>query len=943
MALSAAPVTSKSPCLDQSTLKMVRSCLPDTVNACFHCFGLQRDAVSNEVCSVQAVVTRESVCLPSVLVRLLAVDVALPDDHVRVVGHRGHLGALRVERHAPHRGRVSRERLLAEPVVVVLGPDADSVVVAGRHEQVLRGVPGDELDVLRVAVQHGDALEVGVGVGLPDPDALVSAAGGQIGSGRAPGHALDLALVALEARDDLVRAALLLPDDGGGVEAHGREHASEHEDSEDEQLERTAWQDVDLNPAVELVAKLVREALDAGKTYNKSITAKTSQLLTGCDALLLELRALADARTDARQRVAGGPRGAACACGHAMAMLPLRAPEQAARAAAKDDAEHGNPRAALDEAAEDQTDRALARMEAAMGRLREMAELVQATSMQGEANLVSKVSLQTGTFQALEAAVQASAAAATATAIAHERGRSSSAFGRLYMPLQVHKLQEWYYSYPRPLLDELTLMRTILNYRPYANPFQVGGLSLAHVRDWFKRRRYRERMRYVKLAVEAGHDAQAAEEEIDLRLEQRIAQLRASVDPNELVKEVDRVRAQSYLFDAAVNAFTRPTNIRSYIAASYSVPTTADQLGHNANARGKRQRTQESYLDDIAMVKHATVLEVMALQNRLRSLMEQPKTTVVTNGLQQVVDLLRAMKVEPDVRIQTGLVADLKQILKAYTKPTLLRKATIALLESLGMNRRAVVELDADDDAPLSAPASPALSTASSARGRTPLKAERAPMSTADPTGSAFDDDASMMVSGEPPNKKAKPAARPAKPRAKEKKGRVLRPMKFSMDQLTALEAWFQQKYKPSQEEMENYLVQLNTPPLRDLKKQTVDVNMTQLRRWFNKRRCLRRPPFALMTQQEAAKEGSKNPAILKAVSTPGGDAEPVESVQGDEDVEDAASEIGGTHSFDDTNDDSSDDDDDDDDEDDDDDDDDDDGDDDSSDDGEHLIDQALA
>ncbi|KAF1792427.1 Homeodomain-like [Phytophthora cactorum] len=617
-------------------------------------------------------------------------------------------------------------------------------------------------------------------------------------------------------------AASVEPEDGG---------VSDNEDSEDEQLEHAAWQDVDLNPAVELVAKLVRDSLDAGKTYNKSITAKTSQLLTGCDSLLLEIKSLAETRSEARQRSGkgSGQGGADCSCGQAMAMLPLRNPAEKLAGSADPAAKKQNaPK--VDEATEEQTDRALAKMEAAMVRLREMAEIIQATSMQGEANLVSKVSLQTGTFQALEAAVQASAAAATATAIAQERGRSSSAFGRLYMPLQVQKLQEWYYSYPRPLLDELTLMRTILNYRPYANPFQVGGLSLAHVRDWFKRRRFRERMRYVKLAVEAGHDAQAAEEEIDLRLEQRIAHLRASVDPNELVKEVDRVRAQSYLFDAAVNAFTRPNNIRSFIAASYSVPTTADQQGHNVNGRGKRQRTQDSDLDDISMVKHATVLEVMALQNRLRSLMEQPKTTIVTNGLQQVIDLLRAMKVEPDVRIQSGLVADLKQILK-----------------------------DADDDAPISAPASPALSTASSARGRTPMKLNALEGS---------DDDSSLLLSSEPPNKKAKPAARPAKPRAKEKKGRVLRPMKFSMDQLTALEAWFQQKYKPSQEEMESYLAQLNTPPLRDVKKQTVDVNMTQLRRWFNKRRCLRRPPFALMTQQEAAKEGSKNPAVLKAVST---------------------------------------------------------------------------
>jgi hypothetical protein len=720
------------------------------------------------------------------------------------------------------------------------------------------------------------------------------------------------------------------------------EGVSDHEDSEDEQLEHAAWQDVDLNPAVELVAKLVRESLDAGKTYNKSITAKTSQLLTGCDGLLLELKGLAETRAEARQRA--GPRagqgGAGCSCGQAMAMLPLRTPVEPVASSADAAADKKQAPVKVDDATEDQTDRALAKMEAAMVRLREMAEIIQATSMQGEANLVSKVSLQSGTFQALEAAVQASAAAATATAIAQERGRSSSAFGRLYLPLQVQKLQEWYYSYPRPLLDELTLMRTILNYRPYANPFQVGGLSLAHVRDWFKRRRFRERMRYVKLAVEAGHDSQAAEEEIDLRLEQRIAHLRASVDPNELVKEVDRVRAQSYLFDAAVNAFTRPNNIRSFISSSYSVPTAADQQGGYANGRGKRQRTQDSDLDDISMVKHATVLEVMALQNRLRSLMEQPKTTVVTNGLQQVIDLLRAMKVEPDVRIQTGLVADLKQILKAYTKPTLLRKATIALMETLGMTRRSAIEQDVDDDAPLSAPASPALSTASSSRGRAKGKASLGALES----GSAVLDDESLLLPGEPPLKKTKPVARPAKPRTKEKKGRVLRPMKFSMDQLTALEAWFQQKYKPSQEEMENYLMQLNTPPLRDMKKQTVDVNMTQLRRWFNKRRCLRRPPFALMTQQEAAKEGSKNAAVLlKAASTPASSNNgvlPEESVLREEDVEDIVPEVGGHHSYDDTNDDSSDEDGDDDSSDGDDDDD---GDDDSSDDGELLIDQALA
>ncbi|RLN47793.1 hypothetical protein BBJ29_007250 [Phytophthora kernoviae] len=632
---------------------------------------------------------------------------------------------------------------------------------------------------------------------------------------------------------------------------------SDNEDSEDEQLEHAAWQDVDLNPAVDLVARVVRESLDAGKTYNKSITAKTSQLLTGCDGLLLEIKSLAEARQDSRQRTGqrSGQDTAGCACGMAMGMLPLRNPDQSVAPVAAKNNKHTS-KSTVDDATEDLTDRLLGKIEISMVRLRELAELIQATSMQGEANLVSKVSLQSGAFQALEAAVQASAAAATAAAISQERGRSSSAFGRLYMPIQVQKLQEWYYSYPRPLLDELTLMRTILNYRPYANPFQVGGLSLAHVRDWFKRRRFRERMRYVKLAVEAGHDGQAAEEEIDLRLEQRIAQLRASVDPNELVKEVDRVRAESTLFDAAVTSFTRPNNIRSYIAASHVVPTAADQLGNNG--RGKRQRTQESDLDNVAMVKTGTRLEVMALQNRMCSLLEQPKTAATTSGLQQVIDLLRAMRIEPDVRIQSGLVADLKRILKVYTKPTLLRKTTVALLEILGLNRRATADADMDDDAPLS------LISPSRAKAKPMMKIEHSrppPMGALEDASAGLDDYYSdAVLTGAPPKKKAKAA--PAKPRAKEKKPRVLRPMKFSMEQLTALEGWFQQKYKPSQEEMEQYLQELNKPPLRDSKKQTVDVNMTQLRRWFNKRRCLRRPPFALMTQQEAAKEGSKTAAI---------------------------------------------------------------------------------
>ncbi|KAF1331356.1 hypothetical protein FI667_g4423, partial [Globisporangium splendens] len=595
---------------------------------------------------------------------------------------------------------------------------------------------------------------------------------------------------------------------------------SDNEDSEDEQAEYVAWQDVDLNPAVDL-------------------------LITGCDNVLLELKNLSDARESSRKKTNKPGQDSGCDCVIALGMLPLvnkDAATNAAAAASQDTAKAMAKQSPVDEIAEDHTDRVLFKIEASMERLRELAEMIQATSMQGEANLVSKVTLQDGTIKALDAAIQAGAAAATAAAIAQERGRTSSAFGRLYTPVQVKKLQEWYYSYPRPLTDELTLMRTILNYRPYSNPFQVNGLSISHVRDWFKRRRHRERMRFIKLAIESGRDPNAAAEEIDLRLEQRIEHLRATMDPNELVNEVDKVRADSPMYDSMVASFTSPSNLDSYVSASHALPSFTDNQAPT-QGRSKRQRTQESDLDYAMIVKVGNRIEVAALQNRIRSLLVLPRTATSTNALQQVIDIMRSMEISPDVRIQTGIVADLKKILKIYKKPTLLRKSTTALLESLGMSRRAVL----DDD----------------------IIEEEQPMKVEEPVPENDTSDPpppppAPPVDGEdaavppPPPPSGTPPATGPKQRGKREKGKILRPMKFSMNQVTALEGWFQQKYKPTQEEMEKYLEKLNAVPLRD-EKQPLDVNMTQLRRWFNKRRCLRRPPFALMTQHDSSKDSPKS------------------------------------------------------------------------------------
>lgn len=608
--------------------------------------------------------------------------------------------------------------------------------------------------------------------------------------------------------------------------------------------------------------------------------------------MLLELKNLSDAR-DASRKKRGSKQGqdSSCDCAIALGMLPLVNKDAVVNATSPATEESATDAvskpAKVDAIAEDHTDRVLCKIEASIARLRELAEMIQATSIQGEANLISKVTLQEGTIKALDAAIQSGAATATATAIAQERGRTSSAFGRLYTPVQVKKLQEWYYSYPRPLMDELTLMRTILNYRPYANPFQVNGLTVAHIRDWFKRRRHRERMRFLKLAIEGGYDENAAEEEINLRLEQRIEHLRATVDPNELVKEVDRVRGESPMYDSMTASFANPSNVKAFITASHTVPSFSDNqppatTGGNGGSRAKRPRTQDSDLDDVMVVKPGSRVEVAALQSRVRSQLSLTRTATSTNSLQQVVDIMRSMEVSPEVRIQTGIVADLKKILKIYKKPTLLRKSTIALLESLGMSRRTAHDDDTVEDyEPTPQPEDLLNDSVDLAPPPPPSSSPR-----------DEDDDVAMAPPPPPPFNLPPPPA-PVSRRGKREKGK--RPMKFTVGQVMALEGWFQQKYKPSQSEMEAFLVELNAPPLRD-EKQLIDVNMTQLRRWFNKRRCLRRPPFALMTPQEASAYSSDKTKAFATEDVEGG-------VEGDEEnVND---------SEDDSNDDSSDDDDD--------------------------------
>ena len=136
-----------------------------------------------------------------------------------------------LERRAPHRAGVPallfRQRLRARPVVAagIFRPNFDGIVVRHGYERIFRRVPQHLLDVLRVAVQHRDALEVVPGLDLPDPDALIAAAGGEEGAGRGPCARLDLVLVAFHDGDALPLAALLRPHRGARVEGCGRQES----------------------------------------------------------------------------------------------------------------------------------------------------------------------------------------------------------------------------------------------------------------------------------------------------------------------------------------------------------------------------------------------------------------------------------------------------------------------------------------------------------------------------------------------------------------------------------------------------------------------------------------------------------------------------------------------------------------------------------------------
>lgn len=147
-----------------------------------------------------------------------------PDFDRLIIADTDHLGAFAVEVDRPDGGLVVVQCLEAGPVVAVFSVELNRIVVrtAGQHR--LRRLPADVLHVLTVVGENAGTFVLVHADVLPDPDGLVTAAGGQkLVVGRVGDH-LHLVLVALQVHVALplllvrfvVRRAL--PDADGRVE-----------------------------------------------------------------------------------------------------------------------------------------------------------------------------------------------------------------------------------------------------------------------------------------------------------------------------------------------------------------------------------------------------------------------------------------------------------------------------------------------------------------------------------------------------------------------------------------------------------------------------------------------------------------------------------------------------------------------------------------------------
>ena len=145
-----------------------------------------------------------------------------PNSNRLIVAHTGHLTAVRIEIDRPHGGLVIVERLKAGPVITVLFVELDRIIVGAAGQQRFVWVPADMLHILTVIGQNTGTLVLVHTDVLPDPDGLVTTAGGQKFVVRRVGDHLDLVLVALQIHVALPFAFICFVASGALPNADGR-------------------------------------------------------------------------------------------------------------------------------------------------------------------------------------------------------------------------------------------------------------------------------------------------------------------------------------------------------------------------------------------------------------------------------------------------------------------------------------------------------------------------------------------------------------------------------------------------------------------------------------------------------------------------------------------------------------------------------------------------
>mmetsp|Transcript_3892 Transcript_3892/g.9747 ORF Transcript_3892/g.9747 Transcript_3892/m.9747 type:complete len:211 (+) Transcript_3892:262-894(+) len=151
-----------------------------------------------------------------------------PYTQIRAAGHDAPRAAgSGAERRVPDGGSVTLERASTAPVVSIITPDPQRIIIGARHEQIIFGQRGTRVEIYGfhipfMTVQHSQQFEGLVVHELPEPHALVPRARREQRRGRVPRAAFHLVLMPFERRQNLPGVVLARPPPHAARRVEGR-------------------------------------------------------------------------------------------------------------------------------------------------------------------------------------------------------------------------------------------------------------------------------------------------------------------------------------------------------------------------------------------------------------------------------------------------------------------------------------------------------------------------------------------------------------------------------------------------------------------------------------------------------------------------------------------------------------------------------------------------